>query len=183
MAQNICALIVLDDVTLSDEIIHFRDNRAFIIPLEPDLYDDWWGDVSVFIAHVFNSTDVATALSTASKVYDKYCDDDDDEGPFPYDFSALASFIKNINPDNFILNYYEDFADVTVHELFLTVIDGNVVKEASCYYDREFELNPEFSINRAYNALISRGARISWLNQDKYRSYASAKREFESGRR
>jgi|GEM_PF-2530625 len=180
MAQNICALIVPDSVTLPGEMVHFKENRAFIIPIEPELYEDWWGSVSIFIAHVFNSADLITALNTASEVYDKY-HDDDDEGPFPYDFSALASLIKSISPDSFVLTYYEDFADLTVHELFLTVIDGNVVKEGSCYYDGEFELNPEFGVGRANHGLLIQGARIGWLNQNKYRSYASAKREFESG--
>ncbi|SDD89588.1 hypothetical protein [Pedobacter soli] len=179
MAQLICALIVLDDVVVPPEIVHFRENRAFIIPLDPDKYDVDWTSLSVFIAHVFSCNDLATALSTSSAVQDKY--DDDDDELFTYDFSALASLIKEINPDRFILTYYEDFADITVHQLYLTVIDGKVVREATCFYDGEFELNPEFDDYQAHRALINQGTMISWLNQEKYRSYDNAKKAFEKG--
>ncbi|WP_113663202.1 hypothetical protein [Pedobacter nanyangensis] len=179
MAQNICALIVLDHVNVPSEIVHFREHRAFVIPLDPKLYNDWWGAVSIFIAHVANATEVVTALDTAAVVYSTY-EDEDNEGPFPYDFSALASRIKSISPDRFMLIYYEDFADVATHELFLTVVDGKVVNDATCYYDEEFEFRPEFHRNRAYHELISQGARIGWLHQDKYRSYEKAKQAFEN---
>jgi len=177
MAQLICALIVLDNVAVPADIVHFRENRSFVIPLDPDRYDVEWSSLSVFIAHVFSCNDLSTALNTA--VQDKY--DDNEEELFTYDFSPLASLIKEINPDRFMLTYFEDFADITVHELYLTVINGKVVNEATCFYDGEFELNPEFDINRAYHALINQGAMISWLNHEKYRNYDNAKRAFEKG--
>lgn len=179
MAQLICALIVLDDTVVPPEIVHFRENRAFVIPLDPDRYDIYWPSLSVFIAHVFSCDDLSTALNTSSAVQDKY--DDDEEELFTYDFSALASLIKKINPDRFILEYYEDFADITVHQFYLTVIDGKVVREATCFYDGEFELNPEFDEYQAHRALINQGTKISWLNHEKYRSYDHAKRIYEQG--
>jgi len=179
MAQLICALIVLDNTAVPAEVVHFRENRAFIIPLDPDRYNVGWNSLSVFIAHVISCNDLSTALNTSSAVQDKYIDDD--EEMFICDFSALASLIKEINPDRFILTYFEDFADITVHELYLTVIDGKVVKEATCYYDEEFELNPEFDGYQAHRALINQGAKISWLNHEKYRNYDNAKRAFEKG--
>ncbi|KQR67591.1 hypothetical protein ASF92_18095 [Pedobacter sp. Leaf176] len=179
MAQLICALIVLDNVDVPPDMVHFRENRSFVIPLDPDRYDVNWSSLSVFIAHVFGCNDLSTALNTASAVQDKY-DEDKEEG-FTYDFSALASLIKEINPDRFILEYFEDFADITVHELYLTVVDGKVVKQATCYYDEEFELNPEFDGYQAHRALINQGAIISWVNREKYQSYDNAKRAFEQG--
>ena len=177
MAQIICALIVLDSVAVPADMVHFRENRSFVIPLEPDKYDVDWSPLSVFIAHCVSCNDLFTALNTSSEVQNKYSEDE--EELFTYDFSALASLIKKINPDRFILEYFEDFADITVHELYLTVIDGKVVNEATCFYDGKFELNPEFDINKAYHALINQGVRIGWLDQKKYRSYDHAKRAFE----
>lgn len=179
MAQLICALIVLDNVAVPPDIVHFRENRSFVIPLDPDRYDVDWSSLSVFIAHVFSYNNLSSALNASSAVQDKYVDDE--EELFIYDFSALASLIKEISPDRFVINYFEDFADVTVHQLYLTVIDGKVVKEATCFYDNEFELNPEFDLNQAYRALINQGAMISWIDHEKYRSYDNAKRAFEQG--
>lgn len=49
MAQLICALIVLDDAVVPPEIVHFRENRAFVIPLDPDRYDIYWPSLSVLL--------------------------------------------------------------------------------------------------------------------------------------
>ncbi len=68
----------MDDIIVPPEIVHFRENRAFIIPLDPDRYDVDWTSLSVFIAHVFSCDDLSTALSTSSAVQDKY-DDDEEE--------------------------------------------------------------------------------------------------------
>jgi hypothetical protein len=171
MGQAICAIIIPGRKKMEDQVIHFFEGEATVIPVNPEFYGDCSLSLNPFLTHILNSANLFSALESSNKVLLPY------EGEVEYfeDYSALVSLIKHAGSDNFILEYYTEIGDHPDDHLYLTVIDGKVVPEASNYLDENDNDNHGSTWQLLKDLQRKFGLTHSWLsNESRYFDYYHA---------
>ena len=176
MGQEICVLIIPGHKSMGEKIVHFFEDEATIIPVNPKLYRGHAPNLQYFFEHIMKSADIHQALASCERIHAF-----EDEGEtFYLNLSPLAELIKQAGADHFILRFYTEIFDHSDDELYLVVHNGKVIRDASNYHIYgTFNADSwnTYDRFREYEKIF--GVKISWMaNEKRYFTYRHAREEY-----
>ena len=172
MGQEICAIITEKNISIENDIVHFVEDNYTVIPIN--------SGISFFIDNIgdyISINDYCTFLKTTDeylneKVENEYEDEDEDEDE-NNTLKFLIEIIETYKLNNFIIEYYIEWADTPVENLCIAIINGEIKKNSIYKMSDE---DSENNIEGYYNLI---GADSSWLaNENRYFNYRRAKKMY-----
>lgn len=169
MGQKICAIITEKNILINKNIVHFVEDNFIVIPINLN--------VSFFIYNIgdfLSIKDYCTFLKSTDeylkdKVENEYDDEDEEDN---HTLKTLIEIIETYKLNNFIIEYYSEWADIPEDNLCVAVINGEIKKQ-SIYKMWGEENNDIINIEEYYKLI---GANRSWIaNESRDFNYRYAK--------
>jgi len=165
MGQQICAIITEKNILIENNIVHFVEDNFTVIPINLD------DAVSFFIDNIgdfISINDYCTFLKTT----DEYLNDKVENEKEHHTLKTLIEIIETYKLNNFIIEYYSEWADIPEDNLCIAVINGEIKKQ-SIYKMWGEESKDNINIEEFYELI---GADRRWIaNESRYFNYSDAK--------
>lgn len=155
-------------------MVHFREDDAWILPLQPDLYGGDGQMLEPFLRHCLRKGRWAEILATSHLVPAGAA-----EGVVYFDdFSPLATIVHKAGVDSFLLEFYREAGDEVTEHCYLAVGQGLVVPGASHWPD-----GPPRVANEPRDFRGRLGLQKNWLgNERRYFNYRTAEVDYAYGK-
>ena len=166
MGQEICAIIIEKNIHIDENIVHFVEDNFTVIPINLDLsfFIDNIGD---FISII----DYCTFLKTTNEYINEIIENEYNEEGY-HTIKTLVEIIETYELNNFIIEYYREWADMIDDNLCIAVINGEIKKQS--IFKMWVDGNKEnINIEEFYKLI---GAERNWIaNESRYFDYRAAK--------
>jgi|GEM_PF-6852613 len=130
MGQEISALITNQQLEIDREIVHFAAQECTIIPLDIDP-----AHVEYFVTQAAQFDRLEDLLLHLEMKDGSDWDNGSNadiygDGPCQHTLTTVISWIRSMQLQHFILEYYSDFASQAMDCYFVLVLNGNIVKKS-----------------------------------------------------